>query len=104
MIQPTLMHLALWKTLTMITTDFPTPTNQRLAPIHSTQIQTATVCATDLWLRHRTALLALTPSRLTLLATPIQTATATLTRSILLQTATLLWLRTWTTTVTAWTT
>ena len=100
MIQPTQMHLALWKTLTMITTDFPTPTNQRLAPIHSTQIQTATVCATDLWLRHRTALLALTPSRLTLLATPIQTATATLTRSILLQTATLLWLRTWTTTVT----
>ena len=100
MIQATQMHPALWKTLTMITTDFPTPTNQRLAPIRSTQILTATACATDLWLRHRTALLALTPSRLTLLATPIQTATAIQTRSILLRTATLLWLRIWTMTVT----
>ena len=93
MIQPTQMHLALWKTLTMITTGFQTQMNLKSGPIRSTLIQMATVCATDLWLRHRIALLALMPSRLTLLATPIQTATECQTRSTLLRTATLLWLR-----------
>ena len=100
MIQPTQMHLALWKIPMTITTDFPTQMNLKSAPIRSTRIQTATACATDLWPRHQTALLALMPSRLTLLATPIQTATAIQTRSILLQTATPLWLRIWTMTVT----
>ena len=94
------MHLDLWKTPMTTTTDFLTPMNQRLVPIHSTLTPTATACATDQWLRHQTALLALTLSRLTPLATPIQTVTATQTRSILLQTATLLWLRTWTMMVT----
>ena len=89
------------KILMTTTTDFLTPTNQKLAPIHSTLTLTATACATDQWLRHQIALLDLTLSRLTPLATPIQTVTATQTRSILLQTATLLWLRTWTMTATA---
>ena len=100
MIQPTQMHLALWKIPMTITTDFPTQMNLKSAPIRSTQIQTATACAMVQLRLNQTALLALTPSRLTLLATPIQTATAIPTRSILLQTATLLWLRIWTMTVT----
>ena len=100
MIQPTLMHLDLWKTSMTTTTDFPIQMNLKLAPIRSILILTATVCVTDLWLRHQTALLDLTPSRLTLLAIPTQTATACQTRSILLRTATLLWKKTWMTTVT----